>query len=162
MALDRRYWDSDAFIGYLKAESDKVSDCESVLEAAEDRRLIIVTSALTLAEVLYIKGRGQIPKEDRDKVASFFKQPYISVQNVTRRISELARELYWDHNIKPKDAIHVATAVTLKIPVLNTFDIDLLGANGKIGDPPLRIEKPHEPGQKKLGLEVPKKDSEPS
>jgi predicted nucleic acid-binding protein len=156
MALDRRYWDSDAFLGYLNGEADKISDCESVLEAAEDRRLIIVTSALTLAEVLYVKGRSPISKADRDKVASFFKQPYISVQNVTRRISEQARDVFWDHGIKPKDAIHVATALVLKIPVLNTFDRNLLSANGRVGNPLLRIEKPHEPGQKKLTLEVPK------
>jgi predicted nucleic acid-binding protein len=161
MALDRRYWDSDAFLGYLRGEPDKISECESVLEAAEDRRLIIVTSALTLAEVLYVKGKSAIPKEDRDKVSSFFKQPYISVQNVTRRISEYAREVFWDYGIRPKDAIHVATAVILKVPVLNSFDKVLLGADSKIGNPPLRIQKPHEPGQRKFTLEVPK-DSEPS
>ena len=86
----------------------------------------------------------------REQISSFFKQPYISVQNVTRRISETAREIFWEFGVMPKDAIHVATALTYRIPVLNTFDGVLLGSNGKIGDPPLRIEKPHEPGQRKL------------
>lgn len=161
MALDRRYWDSDAFLGQLNGEPDKVSACESVLEAAEERRLIIVTSALTLAEVLYVKGQTPIPRSSREKVSAFFKQPYISVQNVTRRISEYARELVWEHQIRPKDAIHVATAVILKIPVLNTFDGKLLATDAKVGDPPLRIEKPHEPGQQKL-FENPKDPGEPS
>lgn len=52
----------------------------------------------------------------------------------------------------PKDAIHVATALVYKLPVLNTFDGVLLDLDGKLGNPPLKIEKPHEPGQKKLDL----------
>lgn len=152
MPLDRRYWDSDAFLGHLNGEPDKAAACAEVLEAAEAGRIVIVTSALTIAEVLYCKGRKPIPASDREKVSAFFKQPYVSVQNVTRRISELAREVYWDHGVMPKDAIHVATALVYKLPVLNTFDGVLLGMNGKLGNPPLKIEKPHEPGQKKLDI----------
>lgn len=150
MALDRRYWDSDAFLGHLNGESDKEAACESVLEAAEAGRIVIVTSALTIVEVLNIKRQKPIPREHRDKVSAFFKQPFISVQNVTRRISEVARDVYWDHGVMPKDAVHVATALVYKIPVLNTFDGVLLGIDRKLGDPPLRIEKPYEPGQTKL------------
>lgn len=150
MPLDRRYWDSVAFLGYLNGEPDKVDDCESVLAAADAGKLVIVTSALTIAEVLYVKGHTPMPPEKRSTVSNFFKQPYISVQNVTRKIAELARELTWDHGIKPKDAVHVATALVNKVPVLNTFDGGLLAKNGKVGDPPLKIEKPHEQHQKGL------------
>jgi len=152
MALDRRYWDSDAFLGHLSGEPDKADACSSVLEAAEAGRIVIVTSALTIAEVLYIKGHKPIPTAHREKVSAFFKQPFISVQNVTRRISELAREVYWDHGVRPKDAVHVATALVYKIPVLNTFDGVLLGMDKKLGEPLMRVEKPHEPGQAKLDL----------
>ena len=34
MAADRRYWDSNAFLGWLNAEADKVGKCEGVLTAA--------------------------------------------------------------------------------------------------------------------------------
>lgn len=152
MALDRRYWDSDAFLGHLKNEPDKVDACESVLAAAKDGKIIIVTSALTLAEVLYIKGKDKIPVKDRQAVTDFFKHRYISVQNVTRAIAETARDVYWDFGIRPQDAIHVATALTLKIPVINTFDKQLLSKSGKIGNPPIIIEHPHEQHQGKLPL----------
>ena|ERR1039458_10078918 len=152
MALDRRYWDSDAFLGYLSGEPDKAPACESVLKAADAGRIIVVTSALTLAEVLYVKGHKAMPKDKREMVSQFFKQPYIAVQNVTRRIAEMARELYWEHEIDPKDAIHLATALTYRLPLLNTFDRALIAKSGKVGDPPLRIEIPHEPGQQNLEL----------
>lgn len=147
MARDLRYWDSDVFLGYFIKEPDKLTACESVLMAADAGKITIVTSALTLAEVLFVKKGPNLPREKRNLIEGFFKSPYISVQNVTRKISEDARDLVWDRNIKPKDAIHVATAITLNVSVMNTFDEGLLKHSGQIGNPALRIEKPHEPGQ---------------
>ncbi len=126
MALDRRYWDSDAFLGYFNEELDKQAACEAVLAAAENGRILIVTSALTIAEVLWAKGHGKIDKSKRYLIEQFFRQPYISVQNVTRHIAEYGRDVVWDFGIRPKDAIHVATALTNKVPILNTFDKGLL------------------------------------
>lgn len=153
MALDRRYWDSDVFLGYLLNEPDKVDACDSVLAAAENGKIIIVTSALTLAEVLYLKHKQKIPKESRSTIEDFFKNRFISVQNVTRAIAEKARDVVWDYGIQPKDAIHVATALIINIPVINTFDQKLLSNNGKIGNPSITIEHPHEQHQGKLPLD---------
>ena len=35
-------------------------------------------------------------------------------------------EVVWDNSIKPKDAVHVATALNTKCTVLETFDKGLL------------------------------------
>ena len=147
MASDRRYWDSDAFLGFFNEEPDKQVACEAVLAAAENGRIIVVTSALTIAEVIWAKGHKKIEKSKRDLIEQFFRQPYISVQNVTRFIAESGRNMVWDYGIRPKDAIHVATALTNRILLLNTFDDGLLRHDGKIGEPGLKIEKPHEPYQ---------------
>jgi hypothetical protein len=56
-------------------------------EAAAGRRLI-VTSALTIAEVLAMRGKKPIPKSEREKVKAFFRNAYIYVYNVTRHIAE--------------------------------------------------------------------------
>jgi len=52
MTADRRYWDSNAFLGWLNAERDKVGKCEGVLRAAEEGTIEIVTSAIALTEVI--------------------------------------------------------------------------------------------------------------
>lgn len=147
MSNDLRYWDSDAFLGYFNNEPDKADACKSVLEAADAGKVMLVTSALTLAEVLYAKGHSKLDMSKRELIEQFFKSPFLSVQNVRRSIAEGARDIVWDSSIRPKDAIHVATALSCKIPVLNTFDQNLLKADESIGDPPLRIVTPHEPGQ---------------
>jgi hypothetical protein len=49
--MDYRYWDSVTFLGWLSAEPDKAPDCKPILEAAEAGKVVLVTSALTIAEV---------------------------------------------------------------------------------------------------------------
>ncbi|MEW5910959.1 MAG: PIN domain-containing protein [Thermodesulfobacteriota bacterium] len=150
MSRDVLYWDSDTFLSWLQDEKGKAEQCEGVIESAENGQLLIATSAFTLAEVLYLRGRGNVPKDKKQEVVKFFKNDYITIINVTRKIAENARDLYWDYNIHPKDAIHVATAIFKKIEELNTFDVGLLGKNGKVGNPPLRICQPNRPLQSKL------------
>lgn len=59
---DRRYWDSCAFLGWLNNEQGKAEKCEGVLDAAESGSIEIVTSALTLTEVIKRKGDKPIPE----------------------------------------------------------------------------------------------------
>lgn len=151
MNRERTYWDSDCFLGWLKAEADKVTLCESVLEQAKAGRILLVTSALTIAEVLNLKGKPPIQKEDKEKVVTLFKSQYIVVRDVTRRIAEVAREYVWHDGVAPKDAIHVATALDTKLSLFNTFDEGLLKKNGILGNPEkLIITRPQSPEQSDL------------
>jgi predicted nucleic acid-binding protein len=143
-----RLWDSVCFLGYLGQEQDKYDDCESVLMQAQKGHILIVASALALVEVIWLKSYPKVPLEDKAKIEKFFKADYITVRNVTRATSELAREVVWEHNIKPKDAIHVATTVLHKVPELNTFDKDLLDlSTATIDGHTFTIKKPHAPRQ---------------
>jgi hypothetical protein len=63
----------------------------------------------------------------------------------------MAHEFTRTHGLRNADAIHVATALIARVDVLYTWDdkkqrrAGLLGHNGKIGKPPLRIEVPPDP-----------------
>jgi predicted nucleic acid-binding protein len=100
---------------------------------------VIVTSALIIAEVLRMRDGARIPEERADKVRKFFRHSYIRVWTVTRSIAEDAQDLVWKHSIRPKDAVHVATALPTKCPSLETFDQFLLNQSGSVGAPPLTI-----------------------
>lgn len=141
------YWDSCAFLGWLQREPDKENLCAGTLERAKAGEVGIVTSALTLTEVLWTKGAPKITADKADTLRKFFRHSWIRVQNVSRGIAEIAQDVVWDQNVKPKDAIHVATAISLSIPTLETFDDKLLGQTGLIGTPPLVIRKPIPPKQ---------------
>ena len=151
MTLERRYWDSDCFLGWLQAEAGKVEPCRQVLDIAARGELEIITSALTIAEVLHLRGHQPISADKRQQVIEFFKRSYIIPMSITRRIAEASRDLVWDHGIDPKDALHVATALKAKADVFNTFDRPLIGKSLRVGDPKLLIEIP-KVAQGDLGL----------
>lgn len=164
MSMTVIYWDSDCFLSYFKAEQDKIAKCENVIKRAEEGNVLIVTSALTLAEVLWIRGEQRLPKEKADIIRSFFRRRSTRIFNVTRKIAEAAQELVWNNHIKPKDALHVATALhipttlNLKLDALETFDKSLIAKNKTVGTPPLIIREPQTPAQGSLNLIIPKQD----
>jgi predicted nucleic acid-binding protein len=139
------YWDTDAFLGWLQAEKGKVELCQGTIERGEGGEVVVITSALTIAEVLWLRGAPRVPKEKAEVLGRFFRRSFLRVRPVTRAVAELAQDVVWNHNIRPKDAIHVATALDAKTNCLETFDEGLLAASGKIGSPPLAIRKPIPP-----------------
>jgi predicted nucleic acid-binding protein len=145
MARSIRYWDSCCFLGWLAEEEDKVDACKEVLDVAEAGRLTIVTSTLTLAEVVKLKGdHAPLPPENEERIDQFFKRDFIVLRQVDRRVGELARRLYWQSGIDPKDAIHVATALVHGLPDLDTTDHNPIKKSGvQIDDyGPLQIAWP--------------------
>ena len=159
MSLPCRYWDNSAFLAWLLPETDREEDCRSVLRAAEDGELQLVTSALTLTEVIKLKGSPELKRNYEKKIADFFQNDYLILRNVDRFVAFAAQRLVWDQNLSPKDSIHVATALRWRVPVLDTFDDDLISLNGKLpfdvanpNSPVLQITKPHLPRQ--LALEL--------
>jgi predicted nucleic acid-binding protein len=147
MAAEIIYWDSDAFLGWLQAEQGKVELCAGTLKRAELGEVVIFTSALTIAEVLWMRGAPAIPQEKADIVRRFFRRSNLRIRNVTRGVAESAQDLVWNHGIRPKDAIHVATALDSAAVALETFDEGLIGKSGQVGSPPLLIRKPLLPAQ---------------
>lgn len=148
-----RYWDSCAFLGWLLREAGRKEGCEAVIRAAEAADATIVTSTLTIAEVLHTKGKPRIPATDQNRVEEFFKHAYISVRGLDRATAEFARRLVWGYNIKPKDAVHVATAlVAPRVERMDTTDGALIALSplSAEGRGPLTIALPDWPRNRTL------------
>jgi predicted nucleic acid-binding protein len=146
MSVPRRYWDSSVALAWLLPEQERRGACKSVIRAAERGEVQIVTSSITLTEVVKLKGSPTLTKEHEAKLRGFFLHQYILVREVDRFTAEEARELIWRYGLAPKDSIHVATALRAGMTVLDTFDKDLLKLSKKLGDPLLEICEPHMPG----------------
>ena len=96
----------------------------------------------TLTEVLRLRPKDALPEERRATVEALFNRPSIKTMMLTRRISEVARDLVWDHGVHPRDSVHVASAIAARITTINTFDKGLISKSGLIGSPPITIEEP--------------------
>ncbi len=113
------------------------------MSAAGRGKIEIVTSALTISEVLLMRGRPAIPSSRRSTVREFFGRGYIIVVPIVREIAEKSQDLVWDRGVKPKDALHVATAISAGLRLFNTFDNELIGKSGAAGLSSLTIERPN-------------------
>lgn len=152
----RRYWDANAFIAWLAQETvdDREERCRPVIRAAERGGVVIVTSSLTLVEVIHLRGHPSITEDKDEMIRRFFDHEYIVVRQLDRRTAELARSIIWKEKFDPKDAVHVATALLGRVDQLDTFDAALCAKSGQIGNPPLIIGWPELPEQLEMDLKA--------
>ncbi len=146
----RVYWDSCVYIDCIQRDPDQHAILDSIIKQATSGEIVLVASALVLAEVSKLKDPSATIEEETKRILRFFENDFIKVRNVTRSIAEHAAEITRLHSIKPSDAIHVATALAGKCISLQTYDGvqgrrgKLIALDGKIGNPALRIEVPRE------------------
>ncbi len=57
-----------------------------------------------------LAGHDRLPKERSVLVREFFRHSWITIRQLDRPTAELAQDLARDNGIRPKDAVHVATA----------------------------------------------------
>jgi len=146
----RLYWDSCNFISLISEDEVERADiCQRILEDAEGGAADIVTSALTIAEVIKPKGSPTFTAEKEQKIGEFFLHEYILIYDVTREIAESARKLSRQHGLGPRDAIHLATALKAEeVEVFQTWNTrDFAGL-----DVPIRIEVPKWTGTLRMPL----------
>lgn len=96
-----------------------------ILKAAEEGRLRLVTSVLSLLEVLVVPKRCQrqdLCERYREFFVSF---PNLSMLPVQSEIAEIASDLRADHELRTPDSIHIATAVHAGADALITQDFRL-------------------------------------
>ena len=148
---DRVYWDTCTYINHLRGGHETAEAMRAILKAWEDGAVNLVTSALTVVELVYFKCDGsleRIGEPERDAIFDLFSEYRKSdgelvLVELNRKVAEGARALTWEHGIHPRDAVHVASALEANCPVLHTHDIGLHSHSEQVGsEPPLKIMFP--------------------
>lgn len=140
--IEQRYWDSSVFIASIRNEPGRADVCENIINDARAGRCEIYTSMIALTEVVKRRPReNPIDPKTEATITTFFRNAFIKPIPVEYVIATRARRLIWDFLwLRAPDAIHIATALELKIPVLEHYDDDDLG---KVAE---RVEKEGLPG----------------
>ncbi len=150
------YWDACTWIAYINQEKavklkdgsveNRFAKCLEVLDRANNKKLEIVTSAFTLAEVC---KNPEVRESPLDYLPGFFERSYIVTVPVDMSIGRRAQHMQASGlvSLKPADSIHLASAIRAKVSEFHTFDGGILkldgvipGADGK----PIKICKPSE------------------
>ncbi|MXW15167.1 MAG: PIN domain-containing protein [Rhodothermaceae bacterium] len=122
-----RYWDSCVFLAYLKEEPERVVQCDAILKAAQESKTLIITSSVTLFEVLWLDKDQRYDENSKQKIRDLFEYSFIKIADLTRFVADQARELKWEyHDIQIKDAGHLATVIESDVSRFETYDRKLI------------------------------------
>ena len=164
----RIYWDSCVFIALISnlmtsQATDRRWHCQRFFDDAINGRITIVTSVITIAEVVRAEVEpgtpvNPVPPDIRKKIEDLFNEPYLQLVHVDPARTAAARDITWQFpQIKYPDSVHVACARYAQVDAMHTYDGDgkqtgLLSFNGRVGNPSLQIVVPQWTGNIPLPL----------
>ena len=128
MPSRRIYWDACCFLSYLNGDEDRLPVLSALLESAG--RGEIMTSVVSLTEVAYgspEKDAHQLDERTEEAIDALFADPAVTLIEYHAGIARQARQLIrgalvrgW--SLKPMDAIHLASAVSIGAEAIQTYD----------------------------------------
>ena len=126
----RYYWDANVFIALISnmnnfEAAENRETCSRIIQQAMDGEVEILTSVLTLVEVLFPQDNEArpIPDEIRQKVRRLFEEPYVTLVALDEARAGEARDLRWTHrSLKTADAVHVSSAAYARVDEMQTYD----------------------------------------
>lgn len=142
--LDRFYWDSNVWISQIQNETsvrlkdgtveNRVLLGRPIIENAERGQAEIVTSTLSLVEVIKPSRQDSTGLDNNRKIEAFFENDYILLVHLNIEVVTKARELMQARHagLKPPDALHIASAIIANADEMHAFDGNVLDLNGKL------------------------------
>lgn len=147
----RPYLDAQAWINALSGRGPYAQDLAHVLAAADEARLLIVTSTLLPLEVLGGDSRQRTAASAERALQALGRSSVVQVAP-GRRVVLGARDLRLRHNLKSMDALHLASAAAGAADAFLTNDDQLVALGQYRGVPIIRpswygdvaLDFPHE------------------
>lgn len=122
--MKKRYLDANIFIYPILYESKDLKYYEKLFLDIINKKFLVITSLLTWDELVHSiwkkRGRDIAIIEGR----KFLKMPNLIFIDVNKNIIAKAQELIENYNIRPRDAIHAATALLNDINEIISDDED--------------------------------------
>jgi predicted nucleic acid-binding protein len=128
----------------MNRNPDFIVALEEVTRRAEKGDLILVTSVFTMAEVAQVDESADAETQEK-MILDFFENDFIYVVAFDESICKSARQIIRSTKMKGKDAVHVATALSVPhVSSMHTYDTELLRKARKLVNSKLPIERASE------------------
>lgn len=122
------YIDSNIFIYpvvYSAENQEKARKAKEILLKIERGELKAYTSTLTWDEVVWVVSRTMGREDGADQGKKLLGFPNLEFIDVDKRVLSSAQMLLEKYKIKPRDSIHLASAITKNIRTVISDDNDL-------------------------------------
>ena len=147
------YWDANMFLSYINKVADRLPILDAYLADSDERKIRIITSIVSIVEVAFAAQEQQkrvLSASEEDAIDDLWAdRRVIEVVELHEGIARDARGLIRDGllkgwSLKPKDAVHLASARYYNATLVHTFDRPLRKYAPLIGRPvePPTITRP--------------------
>ena len=127
---EHTYWDTNCFLSWLNGEPERAPVLEALLDLAERGERSLVTSTLTLVEVVYAPSEqtgAPLDESGERAIDALFERALITFVDVHEGIARQARRLMRDAigrgwSLGHADAVHLASAWAAGVEAFHTYD----------------------------------------
>lgn len=119
--MSRIFFDTNLFIYLLEDSGERGARVSSIVERLSERGDDLLTSALTLAEVL-VKPASVGDTVWAERYEKLLNTPGVSVLSFDRSCARIYAQIRQDKSVKPPDAIQLACAASARCDLFITND----------------------------------------
>ncbi|HEV7482138.1 MAG TPA: type II toxin-antitoxin system VapC family toxin [Solirubrobacterales bacterium] len=141
----RIYWDSCVPLSYLNDDPERVPTIEELFKQARAEEIELLTSSVSRVEVAFVqseKASGVLDAEAEKAIEAFWSpgspiktvEFYDLIGDSAKALIRKGIEQGWG-NLKPMDAIHLATAQRLAVSEMHSYDERIKKWSGHLGFP---------------------------
>ena len=118
------YIDANIFLNAALYTDEKAQKCRKLLENIALGKESACTATLTWDEVVFILRKKMSIEESIVKGRNFLEIKNLTLIEVSKHTLVVAQDLMQKHSLKPRDAIHAATAIINKCEEFISDDAD--------------------------------------
>jgi len=122
------YVDSNVFLNavlYDPAKNPTAKQAKAFLTQITTGKVTGITSVLTWDEFVWVARRELGRDEANEKGKEFLNFPNLTFKSLTLNIIQHAQEFLVKYNLRPRDALHIVTAIDNGLHEIVSFDGDL-------------------------------------
>jgi predicted nucleic acid-binding protein len=124
MGVSRIFWDTNLFIYLLEGSGESFQLTRNLLQRMAERRDELLTSTLTLGEVL-VKPLEAGRSDMAERYERLFDSPGVRLVPFDRESARMYAQIRRDRSIRPPDAIQLSCAAAAKTDLFVTNDARL-------------------------------------
>ncbi len=124
------YWDADVFLSYINGDPKRLPDIDALLEKS-GKDILIYTSTISIVEVAFGKAEqdGKALDAATEKKINSLWAPgspvglvefHAIIAEEAKKLMRYAISCGW--KLKPMDAIHIATALSIPVKEIHTYE----------------------------------------